>query len=56
MSYLFKAHVDFAIINTATCFPIICFEKDSDYNESKRAEQNGALGKRLVGTEINRTL
>ncbi|MDD1505931.1 DUF2726 domain-containing protein, partial [Lysinibacillus sp. CNPSo 3705] len=50
MSYLFKAHVDFAIINTTTYFPIICFEKDSDYNDSKRAEQNGIVKNHIFET------
>lgn len=50
MSYLFKAHVDFAIINTTTYFPIICFEKDSDYNDRKKAEQNSIMKNRIFET------
>lgn len=35
LEYLYKAHVDFAIINTTTYFPILAFEKDSGYNDDE---------------------
>lgn len=34
LEYLYMAHVDFAIINTTNYFPILTFEKDSEYNDS----------------------
>ncbi|PGK52378.1 hypothetical protein CN918_31840 [Priestia megaterium] len=42
MEYMFKAHVDFAIINTRTYFPIITFEKDSDYQDTEPQKSNAA--------------
>lgn len=43
LSYLYKAHVDFAIINTTTYFPIITFEKDSEFNDTERGQSNATM-------------
>ncbi|MCC8438544.1 DciA family protein [Brevibacillus sp. M2.1A] len=40
INYLFMAHVDFVIINTTTYLPVLAFEKDSDYNDTKLATEN----------------
>lgn len=40
ISYLFMAHVDFAIINTSTYFPVLAFEKDSDFNDREPSKSN----------------
>lgn len=40
LSYLFKAHVDFVIVNTATYFPVLAFEKDSEYNDKEPSKTN----------------
>lgn len=40
ISYLFKAHVDFTIINTVTYFPVLAFEKDSEYNDKEPSKTN----------------
>ena len=42
MEYMFKAHVDFAIINTRTYFPVVTFEKDSDYQDTEPQKSNTA--------------
>lgn len=39
LEYLYKAHVDFAIINTTTYFPILAFEKDSEYNDDEYSKR-----------------
>lgn len=38
--YLYMAHVDFVIINTSSYFPVLAFEKDSDYNDTDYAKEN----------------
>lgn len=43
IEYLFKAHVDFAIVNTTTYFPILTFEKDSDFNSTSRGSTNAKI-------------
>ncbi|PGY54152.1 DUF2726 domain-containing protein [Priestia megaterium] len=40
LEYMFKAHVDFAIIDTTTYFPIITFEKDSEYQDIEPHKSN----------------
>ncbi|GKX66885.1 DUF2726 domain-containing protein [Inconstantimicrobium mannanitabidum] len=40
LSYLFMAHVDFAIVNTATYFPVLAFEKDSEFNDKEPSKIN----------------
>lgn len=40
IKYLFMAHVDFAVINTSNYFPILAFEKDSDYNDTEYSKEN----------------
>ncbi|MFB4474449.1 DUF2726 domain-containing protein [Oceanobacillus caeni] len=47
MEYLFKAHVDFAIIDTTTYFPILTFERDSEYQDIEPQKSN-ALKKNTI--------
>lgn len=42
LDYFFKAHVDFAIINTTNYFPSILFEKDSDDHDEEPSKTNSA--------------
>lgn len=50
LSYLFKAHVDFVIINTATYFPILAFEKDSEYNDKEPSKTNNQYKNQIFKT------
>lgn len=49
VDYLFKAQVNFAVINTTSYFPVVVFEKDSEYNDTeigkKRAEYKDTIFK-----------
>lgn len=47
LDYMFKAHVDFAIIDTTTYFPILTFERDSDFQDREPNKVN-ALKKNLI--------
>lgn len=47
LDYLFKAHVDFAIIDTTSYLPIITFEKDSEYQDMEPHKSN-ALKKNVI--------
>jgi tetratricopeptide (TPR) repeat protein len=47
LDYMFKAHVDFAIISNTTYLPILCIEKDSSYQDDSYGEQN-ALKKNMI--------
>ncbi|MCK1983707.1 MULTISPECIES: DUF2726 domain-containing protein [Peribacillus] len=47
LNYLFMAHVDFAIIDTTTYFPILTFERDSEYQDVEPQKTN-ALKKNLI--------
>lgn len=47
LEYMFKAHVDFAIIDTTTYFPIIAFEKDSEYQD-KEPQKSNAIKKNTI--------
>lgn len=40
LDYLFKAHVDFAIIDTTSYLPILTFEKDSEYQDREPQKSN----------------
>ncbi len=40
IDYLFTAHVDFAIVSTINYFPVIAFEKDSNYHDEGRGREN----------------
>ncbi|WP_391558339.1 DUF2726 domain-containing protein [Robertmurraya sp.] len=40
LDYLFKAHVDFAIIETKTYFPILTFERDSEFQDVEPQKSN----------------
>ncbi|PLR82612.1 hypothetical protein CVD25_19395 [Bacillus canaveralius] len=40
LDYLFKAHVDFAIIDTTSYLPILTFEKDSEYQDTEPQKSN----------------
>ncbi len=40
IDYLFTAHVDFAIVSTLNYFPIIAFEKDSNYHDEGKGKEN----------------
>lgn len=50
LSYLFKAHVDFAIVNTATYFPVLAFEKDSEYNDKEPSKTNNEYKNQIFKT------
>jgi len=50
LSYLFKAHVDFVIVNTATYFPVLAFEKDSDYNDKEPSKTNNEYKNQIFKT------
>lgn len=50
LSYLFMAHVDFAVINTATYFPVLAFEKDSEYNDNEPARINSKYKNQIFKT------
>lgn len=47
LDYMFKAHVDFAIIDTTTYFPILTFERDSDFQDQEPHKTN-ALKKNFI--------
>ena len=47
LEYMFKAHVDFAIIDTTTYFPILTFERDSDFQDREPHKTN-ALKKNFI--------
>lgn len=47
LDYLFRAHVDFAIIDTTTYFPILTFERDSEFQDIEPQKTN-AVKKNLI--------
>lgn len=47
LDYLFKAHVDFAIIDTTTYFPILTFERDSEFQDVEPQKTN-AIKKNMI--------
>jgi hypothetical protein len=47
LDYFFKAHVDFAIIDTTTYFPIISYEKDSEYQD-REPQKTNAIKKNTI--------
>lgn len=47
VDYMFKAHVDFAIINNTNYLPILCIEKDSSYQDDSYGANN-ALKKNMI--------
>ncbi len=47
LDYLFKAHVDFAIIDTTSYLPILTFEKDSEYQD-REPQKSNALKKNAI--------
>ena len=47
LDYLFKAHVDFAIIDTTTYFPILTFERDSDFQD-REPQKTNAFKKNVI--------
>ncbi|MDF2882759.1 MAG: hypothetical protein K0R54_3316, partial [Clostridiaceae bacterium] len=50
LSYLFKAHVDFVVVNTATYFPVLAFEKDSEYNDNEPSKTNNEYKNQIFKT------
>jgi Protein of unknown function (DUF2726) len=50
LDYMFKAHVDFAIINNTTYLPILCIEKDSEFQDKGQAAENAAKKNLIFNT------
>lgn len=47
INYMFKAHVDFAIVNTSTYLPIIALEKDSFYHDTDSGIQKDEMKNKI---------
>ncbi|MDA1887240.1 MULTISPECIES: DUF2726 domain-containing protein [Bacillus cereus group] len=47
LDYMYKAHVDFAIISNTTYLPILCIEKDSAFQDDDYGAQN-AVKKNMI--------
>ncbi|WP_200411018.1 DUF2726 domain-containing protein [Virgibacillus salexigens] len=50
IEYMFKAHVDFAIINNTTYLPILCIEKDSSFQDESYGANNAIKKNTIFNT------
>ncbi|MCS0674630.1 DUF2726 domain-containing protein [Cytobacillus firmus] len=47
IDYMFKAHVDFAIVSNTTYLPLLCIEKDSQYQDEQQGAANAIKKNRI---------